>query len=450
MSNNFIKTSILTGTLLFVSIMMFAQAPFTGSSQFRKFYIGINGGALRPSLITGGSNDFTKPLYTFGYGGNLQYQFTHHFGLRADFLRGHLKGNNDNNYWNGLPATDRVNSSFQTNLNSAYSLSGTYSFGNINWLRPTTKIVPYITAGGGYSYAKVSITPTGSTSSVQYDNNATIHNFFVPVSLGVKINLSEMINLDLGYRAQIVDNDNFDGTYAHANTHKDKFSYGFLGIEFAFGKKGQKQLVFDNPASKMNDILQNQITHIQTEVDSLKLGIIDSDGDGVADIFDKEPNTPKGCPVDSHGVSRDTDGDGVPDCKDKELITPTQCQPVDADGVGKCPEPDCCKNMVMADTNKCHVLNFPSISFKGNKNSLSSDAKAMLATVASQLKNNAECSIMVTGYPAASKASQALCNKRGAAIKAYLTEKEGISADRVDVDCEVGGGDVNTVDIKSK
>ena len=81
---------------------------------------------------------------------------------------------------------------------------------------------------------------------------------------------------------------------------------------------------------------------------------------------------------------------------------------------------------------------------------LSSDAKAMLATVASRLKDNAECSIIVTGYPAASKASQALCNKRVAAIKAYLTEKEGISADRVDTNCEVGGGDANTVDIKAK
>ena len=73
----------------------------------------------------------------------------------------------------------------------------------------------------------------------------------------------------------------------------------------------------------------------------------------------------------------------------------------------------------------------------------------MLATVAAQLKNNAECSIIVTGYPAASKASQALCNKRVDAIKAYLTEKEGISADRITTNCEVGGGDVNTVDIKT-
>ena len=60
------------------------------------------------------------------------------------------------------------------------------------------------------------------------------------------------------------------------------------------------------------------------------------------------------------------------------------------------------------------------------------------------------CSIIITGYPAASKASQALCNKRIAAVKTELTEKEGISADRIDVNCQLGGGDANTVDIKSK
>jgi OOP family OmpA-OmpF porin len=49
-----------------------------------------------------------------------------------------------------------------------------------------------------------------------------------------------------------------------------------------------------------------------------KVVLPDGDGDGVTDQFDLEPNTPKGCPVDSHGVTKDTDGDGVPDCRDKE------------------------------------------------------------------------------------------------------------------------------------
>ena len=104
---------------------------------------------------------------------------------------------------------------------------------------------------------------------------------------------------------------------------------------------------------------------------------------------------------------------------------------------------------VVKDNTGCTIGDLPSISFKGNTTALSSDAKAMLATVASKLKGSAECAITVTGYPAASKASQAMCNKRVAAIKQYLMEKESISGDRITTNCQPGGGDEHTVDIKS-
>jgi outer membrane protein OmpA-like peptidoglycan-associated protein len=174
----------------------------------------------------------------------------------------------------------------------------------------------------------------------------------------------------------------------------------------------------------------------------------DADGDGVIDELDREPNTPAGCPVDTHGVTKDTDGDGVPDCKDKQLITPTECQPVDADGVGKCPDPECCKNMAAIATPACPA-DYPSLSFKGNSVSLSSDTKALLATTAAKMKVSPTCNIIINGYPEASKASQAVCQKRAEAIKNYLVEKEGISSDRITTNCEVGGGDKNIVDIKS-
>ncbi len=99
--------------------------------------------------------------------------------------------------------------------------------------------------------------------------------------------------------------------------------------------------------------------------------------------------------------------------------------------------------------NACNLGDLPSISFRGKTGSLSSDAKAMLATVASKLKESAECNITITGYPAASKASQALCNRRTDSVRMYLMEKEGISGDRITANCEPGGGDENTIDIKS-
>ncbi len=253
-----------------------------------------------------------------------------------------------------------------------------------------------------------------------------------------------------------VDGDNLDGSPywnepqpSASKTHHDKFSYGFIGLEYAFGSKAKSQLLFDNPAARVNSYLQTQVDTVRANQEKL---FIDTDGDGVPDYLDKEPNTPAGCPVDVHGVSLDTDGDGVPDCKDKELITPTQCQPVDADGVGKCPEPDCCKTLsarMDSAATACQLGDLPSISFKGTRNNLTSDAKAMLATVGSKLKATAQCSITITGYPVASKASQALCNKRLNAIKAYLVETEGIAAERITTNCQIGGGDSNTVDIKS-
>ena len=270
---------------------------------------------------------------------------------------------------------------------------------------------------------------------------------------GVAFKLSKRINLAFEEKYTVVKDDYLDGQVwqefavgdAVLTPEFDSYNYASIGLNFNLGSKSVEPLWWLNPLDYVYSELNNP-RHMKLPKPSFD----DDDNDGVLNQLDKEPNTPAGCPVDTHGVSRDTDGDGVPDCKDKELITPTYCQPVDADGVGNCPLPDCCKNaqptVIASD---CTIGDLPSISFKGNTSTLTGDAKAMLATIASKLKGNANCNITITGYPAASKASQALCSKRTQAIKTYLIEKEGISGDRISVNCEIGGGDANTVDIKS-
>ncbi len=181
----------------------------------------------------------------------------------------------------------------------------------------------------------------------------------------------------------------------------------------------------------------------------------DTDGDGVTDQFDQE-QTPAGCPVDSHGVSRDTDGDGVPDCKDKELITPTYCQPVDADGVGKCPVPcpscescpELCKGTNMSDC-AAKIGSLPSVAFKANSNRLDDNAKAALSTAAARLRNNPGCKIVVIGYCSSTKKEQQLSWDHVNAVINYMIDKEGISADRFIFNYGVDGGDCNTVDLRA-
>jgi outer membrane protein OmpA-like peptidoglycan-associated protein len=180
-----------------------------------------------------------------------------------------------------------------------------------------------------------------------------------------------------------------------------------------------------------------------------KVVLDDTDGDGVTDQFDLEPNTPAGAPVDTRGVSRDTDGDGVPDYKDKQLITPTECQPVDANGVGKCPEPECCKNIAPPAAPICQMGNVPSVSFAKGSAKLSKEAEGLLAATSDRLKNNPACKMFITGYAEASKASQQLSWDRVNAVISYLTEKQGIAADRLINKYGQADGDVNTVDFSA-
>src|SRR5688572_1417371 len=159
--------------------------PFTGSKGLRKFSIGINAGALNPAVAIGGSNNFTNPQTTLGYGANLKYQLTHWLAAQADFVRGDLKGDNENRLWDdpSAPPANRPIYAFQTELHYAISGGAVFTLGNINWLKAESKIVPYISAGAGLANWDVRIdpVPAGPTPpNVDYSTDG-INEFFVPV-----------------------------------------------------------------------------------------------------------------------------------------------------------------------------------------------------------------------------------------------------------------------------
>jgi len=281
------------------------------------------------------------------------------------------------------------------------------------------------------------------------------------IGLGVEFKLNNRFNIALEDKysfstSDLVDGQQWQNNYSPAAPQaiamtKSSDSYNFLslGLNYNIGKHAVEPLWWLNPL----DYAYNEI-NAPRHMKLPKPVLDDADGDGVTDQFDLEPNTPKGAPVDSHGVSRDTDGDGVPDFKDKELITPTQCQPVDADGVGKCPDPQCCKDLKdYIDSagirgGKCNIGDLPSIAFKGRSVALSNDAKPLLASVAEKMKNNPNCKVAVIGYGESSKAAQQLSWDRVNAVINYLVEKEGISSDRFIFRYGQTGGDENTVDLR--
>ena len=275
--------------------------------------------------------------------------------------------------------------------------------------------------------------------------------FSTSIIFGMEYKLGKRINLALEDRHTFIKDDLLDGQQwqespqgdGALSPNWDSYNYLSLGLNFNLGSKAVEPLWWINPLDYVYSEINNP-KHTKFP----KPAFEDADADGVLDQLDREPNTPAGVAVDTHGVSRDTDGDGVPDFKDKQLITPSECQPVDADGVGKCPDPECCKNPPAPPAPECPA-DYPSLIYKGNSAGLSADVKALIAVVAAKLKANPKCNITLNGYPEASKAAQAVCQQRLDAVKLYLVQKEGIGAERVTTNCEVGGGDKNTVDIKS-
>jgi outer membrane protein OmpA-like peptidoglycan-associated protein len=284
------------------------------------------------------------------------------------------------------------------------------------------------------------------------------------LGIGAEFKLTDRLNIQVEDKVSLTttnllngqqwqNNYEFGSTQAIAQVRSsDRYNFATIGINYnIFAKHAVEPLWWLNPL----DYAYNEI-NAPRHMKLPKPVLDDADGDGVTDQFDLEPNTPKGCPVDTHGVSLDTDGDGVPDCRDKEKITPTQCQPVDADGVGKCPDPQCCKDLNnKLDSlsqnglpGKCHIGNLPSITFKGHAVTLSKDNQALLATAAEQIRSNPSCKVAVIGYGESSKAAQQLSWDRVNAVINFLVEKQAISSDRFIFRYGQSGGDENTVDLR--
>lgn len=281
---------------------------FNGSGGYRKWSIGINGGLLAPVAATGGSNDWTKWQVSYGYGAYVKWQILHFMSLRADYLGGQLKASNDNKLGNGAESPSPYDQ-FETQLQWSGSLNAVFNIANMNFFAKQNFMQLYVSVGGGLAGYKPTLTTKGNVTS-DYKANGSIKEFYVPVGAGLKFKLSESVNLDLGYTMHYLDGDNLDGYVKGPGN--DKYSYGYIGLEFPLGRKTKPQLTWHNPMAEMYDDLSAQRDQVQLELaaqkeNNAKLAAslaklsADSDKDGVSDMFDKCPDTPAGERVDGAG-----------------------------------------------------------------------------------------------------------------------------------------------------
>jgi outer membrane protein OmpA-like peptidoglycan-associated protein len=486
--------------------------PFPAKPR-NQWEIGVKGGL---STVSG---DVRAWLPTFGFGVHARKALGYTFSLRLEYDYMVAKGLNWQPSYSGYAANPVISTFYSAAANDAVfynyrttiqelSLQGIVTLNNIRFHKAKSNIAIYALAGFGFmTYSTLYNLTNDNAGGAPYDYNSVVTQFgaggftysnrkaiksklkgmldgtyeslaqrdpsqptifggtpFRPVLAlggGIEFKLTEKFNIALEDKVSITKSDLIDGqewqetgsTTVRALT-RDYDAYNFLsiGLNYNIGKKAVEPLWWINPLDYAYSEI-NAPRHMKLP----KPVLDDADGDGVTDQFDHEPNTPAGCPVDTHGVSRDTDGDGVPDCKDKELITPTQCQPVDADGVGKCPDPACCKEInARLDSggvgtmgkSRCSIGDLPSIVFKGRSVTLSKDGKALASTIAEKMRNNPGCKVAVIGYGESSKSAQQLSWDRVNEVIKYLVEKEGINSDRFIFRYGQTGGDENTIDIK--
>jgi OOP family OmpA-OmpF porin len=280
---------------------------FGGRGQYKTWSIGVNVGATSPLIATGGSSDFQGNVVDLGYGLSVRDQLAHSFGLQLDLNGGKVQGKQGATQGPVADASGATFNSFSTNFYQG-TISGVVNVATIDYLRRENAINFFIKAGAGLVNYKPTLVRTNGTS-FEYTNRVT--EFVVPIGAGVKFKLSDVVALNLGYTENLIDGDNFDGVHKGYPT-KDRYSYGYAGLEFTLGSKSKPSLEWVNPVAMMYDelydealrkevaALKGRVTNVENAVNDLKK---DSDGDGVADQFDKCPNTPAGTVVDGSGCA---------------------------------------------------------------------------------------------------------------------------------------------------
>jgi len=289
---------------------------FGGRAQYSTWSVGVNVGVTAPLVATGGVNVFNHPQPNLGYGISVRDQLAHSFGLQIDLHGGTLEGNAGTgtvtDITNGLVA-----GSFKTPFLSA-SLSGVVNVATIDYIRRKNAVNFYVSAGGGLMWYAPKLYSDNAQGNLILDykgnagashNDTYVKEFFIPLGAGVKFRLSDPLELSLGYTENFVDGFNVDGAHAKYPA-ENKYSYGYAGLEYTFGTKKKPSLEWVNPVAMMYDelydaalrqeveALKGRVGNVENAINDLKK---DSDGDGVADQFDKCPNTPAGTVVDGSG-----------------------------------------------------------------------------------------------------------------------------------------------------
>lgn len=427
-----------------------SKSPFPSKKDFNKWSIGINAGMtightdIQPA-------DFGDAKKNMAFGLTVTKMMSHSFGLQGQLLKGKLADENKYYYYD--------NTYFEHVINLVYN------FGNISFLSSEPKLSMQCFLGLGLNHSD-------SKSYRVIDDQPAISSFesktsdiAIPVGIVMKYKLPKSLTLELGYSLRNVNNDRLDrfDTYLGANDDLDRFSYYSFGLSATIGKK-EKDIDWVNPLNT----LYEDMADLRDKMSGLGG---DKDADGVADLFDKDNQTPEGVTVDGGGKALDIDGDGVADhidedrFTDKGAVVNEKGKALDTDGDGVPDHRDLDNN-----TKPGELVNFqgvkiltgapsgpagsgetkvvysgggggtgflPSVHFNLNSSKIEYGSYEKLAIVANVMKQNTGIKLKVVGHAdntGSESYNMSLSAKRAQSVVDHLTKVYGVDASRLSVE----------------
>lgn len=392
------------------------------------------GGLVEDVFAPYANQDGWFPAYKTSYG---------YLALQGVLNIGNILFHKENNKWNIYTGLGVGLSNFNTKLNllgdnnQPYSgLSSIASSHNYDTKEGRKEIKKSVDALYDDTYE----TPSWEKKGIfRIGDETNVHVVFTG-SVGVARKLSRRVNLAIEHQVMLSDNDMMDGIgfrTAYDQTNNNDIAHYTnlrLGINLGSFDKVTEPLYWLNPLKyQMNDIAELKARPV--------FDLTDSDGDGIIDMLDQEPDTPMGARVDTKGIALDSDGDGIPDYKDKEPFSPAG-YPVDNDGVAQvkcCITMDDVNNaidMKMEGKSDCGKWFLPMVHFDPDKTNVKPEYYGHLHHVATVMNMCPDLCISVTGYSdinSKNKNKDALSYARAENVADYLVSKYGIDRNRIKV-----------------
>lgn len=408
----------------------------TKSTPSNMWEIGAHGGYL---FSTG-----DVPTNTgYGAGLHLRKALDYVFSLRGEAIYGKFEG----------MGTDPLRQ-FENQWLSA-TVFGIANLNSLRWNKPVRTINIYAGAGVGANYYAVDgllendIDPQRIPDTISIDREIAPQILFmagIAFRLGKRFNvgLEHQVGNLLGRRTDLIDG--VEKELGVRTPFGDIIQYASLRLNFNIGSsKNSEPLYWVNPL----DLVLKDISDVKKRTDT---ALKDSDGDGVIDAIDQEPDTPSDAPVDTKGRTLDSDRDGVADFKDKEPYNPPRAgERVNTQGIIENPDPsktggvseDRVREIVdemlqgyklTESANAVADWFLPMIHFGSDSYSIKYADYGTLAGIAKMLKSNTNMRIVVTGY-ADSTASEDYNDKisfqRAQAVIDHLVENHAIGRGRL-------------------